>query len=39
MNLHLPEYAIVFVLALTCIVLCLVLVLSIATTFNKLVKS
>jgi TRAP-type C4-dicarboxylate transport system permease small subunit len=39
MNLHLPEYAIVFVLAITCIVLCLVLVLSIATTFNKLVKS
>lgn len=39
MNLHLPEYAIVFVLAITCIVLCLVLVLSIVTTFNKLVKS
>jgi TRAP-type C4-dicarboxylate transport system permease small subunit len=39
MNLHLPEYAIVFVLGVACIVLCLVLILSILTTFNKLVKS
>ena len=39
MNLHLPEYAIVFVLAIACSVLCLVLVLAILDTFTKLVKS
>jgi len=39
MNLHLPEYWVVFVLAVTCVVLCLVLVLSILKTFKKLVKS
>lgn len=38
MNLHLPEYAIVFVLACCCAVLCLVIVASIMKTFTKLMK-
>lgn len=38
MNLHLPEYAIVFVLACCCVVLCLVIVSSILQTFIKLIK-
>lgn len=36
MNLHLPEYAIVFVLACCCVVLCLVIISSIIKTFSKL---
>lgn len=39
MNLHLPEYAIVFVLACCCVVLCLVIVSSIMQTFTKLKKT
>jgi len=39
MNLHLPEYAIVFVLACCCVVLCLVIVSSLLTTLSKLAKT
>ncbi len=39
MNLHLPEYAIVFLLACCCLVLCLVIVSSIMQTFTKLKKT
>ncbi len=39
MNLHLPEYGIVFVLACCCVVLCLVIVSSIIQTFTKLKKT
>ncbi len=39
MNLHLPEYAIVFILACCCVVLCLVIISSIITTFTKLIKT
>lgn len=38
MNLHLPEYAIVFVLACCCVVLCLVILASIIKTFTKLTQ-
>ncbi len=38
MNLHLPEYAIVFILACSCVVLCLVIVSSILKTFSQLIK-
>lgn len=39
MNLHLPEYAIVFVLACCCVVLCLVIVSSLLKTLSKLAKT
>lgn len=39
MNLHLPEYAIVFVLACCCVVLCLVILLSFLKTLTKLKNS
>ena len=39
MNLHLPEYAIVFVLACCCVVLCLVIVSSLLKTLSKLTKT
>jgi TRAP-type C4-dicarboxylate transport system permease small subunit len=38
MNLHLPEYAIVFILACSCVVLCLVILSSIFKTFSQLIK-
>ncbi len=38
MNLHLPEYAIVFILACCCVVLCLAIVSSISKTFTQLIK-
>ncbi|MDK9706074.1 MAG: TRAP transporter small permease [Desulforhopalus sp.] len=39
MNLHLPEYVIVYVLACCCAVLCLVFFSSILKTFRKFLKS
>ncbi|MBU1564113.1 MAG: TRAP transporter small permease [Proteobacteria bacterium] len=39
MNLHLPEYAIVFVLACCCVVLCLVIVSSIIKILTKLINT
>lgn len=39
MNLHLPEYAIIFVLACCCVVLCLVIVLAIIKILGKLINT
>ncbi len=39
MNLHLPEYAIVFILACCCTVLCMVIFFSVLKTFTKLIKT
>ena len=38
LNLHLPEYLIVFFLACCAVLLCLVLLLAVAESFNKLVR-
>lgn len=39
MNLHLPEYAIIFVLACCCVVLCLVIVSAIIKILGKLINT
>lgn len=39
MNLHLPEYAVVFLLGCCCLILCLVILSSVITTLKKLVSA
>ena len=39
MNLHLPEYAVVFLLGCCCLILCLVMLSSVITTLKTLVRT